>query len=164
VLLSDTLLEAFGEDEIEVIVAHELAHHVHRDLWTAALSRLATLAAGFWLANEWLTTIRLGRGGAMGPTDPASLPLIVMSVGAVTMVAAPLILAISRRQERQADRFSLDLTSNPEAFITVMRRMAGLNLAEDRPSRWSDLFFATHPPVNERVAAARAWRPKPARG
>ena len=60
VLLSDTLLEAFGEEEIEVIVAHELAHHVHRDLWTAALSRLATLIAGFWLAHQWLATISAG--------------------------------------------------------------------------------------------------------
>ena len=79
------------------------------------------------------------------------------------MLAAPLILALSRRQERQADRFSLDLTSNPDAFVTVMRRMAALNLAEDRPSQWSDLFFATHPPVTERIAAARAWRAAPRR-
>lgn len=160
VLLSDTLLEAFGEEEIEVIVAHELAHHVHRDLWTAALSRLATLAAGFWLADQWVEAIGLGRGGLMGPTDPAALPLIVIAVGAVTMLAAPLILALSRRQERQADRFSLDLTANPDAFVTVMRRMAALNLAEDRPSQLSDFFFATHPPVNERIAAARSWRPR----
>jgi STE24 endopeptidase len=160
VLLSDTLLEAFGEEEIEVIVAHELAHHVHRDLWTAALSRLATLVAGFWLAHQWLEAMNAGRGGVRGPTDPVALPLIVMAVGAVTLVAAPLILALSRRQERQADRFSLDLTSSPDAFVTVMRRMAALNLAEDRPSRLSDVFFATHPPVNERIAAARAWRPR----
>jgi STE24 endopeptidase len=159
VLLSDTLLEAFGEEEIEVIVAHELAHHVHRDLWTAALSRLATLTAGFWLAHQWLEALNAGRAGVRGPTDPAALPLIVMAVGATTMLAAPLILALSRRQERQADRFSLDLTSNPDAFVTVMRRMAALNLAEDRPSRLSDVFFATHPPVTERIAAARAWRP-----
>lgn len=159
VLLSDTLLEAFGEEEIEVIVAHELAHHVHRDLWTAALSRLATLTAGFWLADQWLRSMALGRGGVGGPTDPVALPLIVMAVGAVTMLAAPLILALSRRQERQADRFSLDLTSNPDAFVAVMRRMAALNLAEDRPSQLSDVFFATHPPVTERIAAARAWRP-----
>jgi STE24 endopeptidase len=160
VLLSDTLLEAFGEEEIEVIVAHELAHHVHRDLWTAAVSRLATLTAGFWLAHQWLRAMALGRAGITGPTDPAALPLIVMAVGATTMLAAPLILALSRRQERRADRFSLDLTANPDAFVTVMRRMAALNLAEDRPSRWSDFFFATHPPVNDRIAAARAWRPR----
>lgn len=160
VLLSGTLLEAFGEDEIEVIVAHELAHHVHRDLWTAALSRLATLTAGFWLAHQWLEALSLGRAGVRGPTDPVALPLIVLAVGAVTMMAAPLILALSRRQERQADRFSLDLTSNPDAFVTVMRRMAAMNLAEDRPSRWTDVFFATHPAVTDRIAAARAWRPR----
>jgi STE24 endopeptidase len=160
VLLSDTLLEAFDEEEIEVIVAHELAHHVHRDLWTAALSRLATLTAGFWLAHQWLEAMNAGRAGVRGPTDAVALPLIVMAVGATTMLAAPLILALSRRQERQADRFSLDLTANPDAFVTVMRRMAALNLAEDRPSQTSDLFFATHPPVTERIAAARAWRPR----
>jgi STE24 endopeptidase len=141
-------------------VAHELAHHVHRDLWTAALSRLATLTAGFFLAHQWVETMNAGRAGVRGPTDPVALPLIVMAVGATTMLAAPLILALSRRQERRADRFSLDLTANPDAFVTVMRRMAALNLAEDRPSRLSDVFFATHPPVTERIAAARAWRPR----
>jgi STE24 endopeptidase len=44
----------------------------------------------------------------------------------------------------------------------VMHRMAALNLADDRPSPIVELFFASHPSVSERVAAARAWRPRPA--
>ncbi len=127
------------------------------------MSRLATLTAGFWLAHQWLEAMNAGRAGVRGPTDPVALPLIVMAVGATTMLAAPLILALSRRQERQADRFSLDLTANPDAFVTVMRRMAALNLAEDRPSRLSDFFFATHPPVTERIAAAARVAPAPRR-
>jgi Zn-dependent protease with chaperone function len=159
VLLSDTLLEAFGDNEIEVIVAHELAHHVHRDLWMAALSRFAMLTLGLGLAHALLTTVA-GRYG--GPSDPAALPLITLALGSVATIASPLMLALSRRQERDADAFSLDLTHNPDAFIAVMHRMAALNLADDRPSPIVELFFASHPSVSERVAAARAWRPRPA--
>jgi STE24 endopeptidase len=161
VLLSDMLLEAFGEEEIEVIVAHELAHHVHRDLWKAALSRILMLIAGFGAAYVLLGWTG-DDGGAAGPADPAALPLIILAVGFVSALASPLILALSRRQERQADAFSLDLTGNPGAFVNVMRRMAALNLAEERrPPQLVELFFASHPSIDERVAAARAWRPRP---
>lgn len=160
VLLSDMLLEAFGEEEIEVIVAHELAHHVHRDLWKAALSRILMLIAGFGAAYALLGWTG-NAGGAAGPADPAALPMIILAVGFVSALASPLILALSRRQERQADAFSLDLTGNPGAFVNVMRRMAALNLAEERrPPQLVELFFASHPSIDERVAAARAWRPR----
>ena len=161
VLLSDMLLEAFGEEEIEVIVAHELAHHVHRDLWKAALGRMFMLIAGFGAAYVLLGWTG-GAGSEAGPADPAALPLIILAVGFVAAVTSPLILALSRRQERQADAFSLDLTGNPSAFVNVMRRMAALNLADERrPSQLVELFFASHPSIDERVAAARAWRPRP---
>lgn len=157
VLLSDTLLEAFGEDEIEIVVAHELAHHLHRDLWKGAVSRGLTLFVGFGAAH--LLVGWIGRAaGLHGPADPAALPLIALAVGATTLAASPVTLALSRQQERQADAFSLELTGNPDAFISVMRRMAAMNLAEDRPPPFVELFFASHPSVHERISAARAWR------
>jgi STE24 endopeptidase len=160
VLLSDTLLEAFTDDEVEVIVAHELAHHVHRDLWMAALSRLLTLLLGFAVTDAVLDWLHASPAIYEGPTDLAALPLIVLTVGGIGVIASPLVLALARRQERRADAFSLDMTGNPDAFVTVLRRLAALNLAEDRPPQMVDLFFASHPSVTERVAAARAWRPR----
>ncbi len=167
ILLSDTMLDAYSDDEIEVVLAHELAHQVHGDLWQGMALRTTTLFAGAWLAAlalaaavPWL--------GLRGPADPAGAPLLLLVAGASSFLLLPLGNAVSRAQERRADRFALTLTRNPEAFVTAMRRLAQMNLAEDRPSALARWLFYSHPPLGERIAAAQAWNsvasPLPAHG
>ena len=86
------------------------------------------------------------------------LPLLVLTAGAVSLVLTPFALALSRRHERRADRFALELTSNPAAFISAMRRLGAQNLAEERPSRLVRWLFHSHPPLDERLAFARDWK------
>ena len=69
----------------------------------------------------------------------------------------PLAHALSRAYERSADRFALDLTKNPAAFISAMRRLGAQHLAEEHPSRIVQWLFYSHPPITERIAAARAF-------
>jgi STE24 endopeptidase len=64
---------------------------------------------------------------------------------------------MSRRYERQADRFALKLTRNPAAFISAMRRLAAQNLAEEHPSKIVEWLFYSHPPIRDRVAAAQQF-------
>lgn len=155
ILLADTLLAAYSDDEIEVILAHELAHHVHRDVWKAiafetALAFLGAFAADrlFHAAAPWFGIVRVD--------DPAGLPLLLLGAGAVSMVLVPVANALSRHAERRADRFALALTKRPDAFISAMRRLAAQNLAEEQPSRIVRALFYSHPPIPERIAAARA--------
>jgi len=54
--------------------------------------------------------------------------------------------------------FALDLTRNPAAFISAMRRLGAQNLAEEHPSRLVQWLFYSHPPLNERIAAAREFK------
>ena len=77
--------------------------------------------------------------------------------GAVSLAAVPIAHAMSRAFERSADRFALDLTQNPRAFISAMRRLGAQNLAEEDPSRVVKWLFYTHPPVRERIAAAEVF-------
>jgi len=65
---------------------------------------------------------------------------------------------MSRAFERDADRFALDLTRNPHAFISAMRRLGAQNLAEEDPSKIVQWLSYSHPPVRERIAAAQAFR------
>jgi STE24 endopeptidase len=65
--------------------------------------------------------------------------------------------ALSRAYERRADRFALDLTRNPHAFISAMRRLGAQNLAEERPSKIVQWLFYSHPPLRERIAAAEGF-------
>jgi STE24 endopeptidase len=70
----------------------------------------------------------------------------------------PVAHAMSRAYERRADRFALDLTQNPSAFVSAMRRLAAQNLAEDNPSRIVRWLFYSHPSSQERIAAAESFK------
>ena len=97
------------------------------------------------------------RLGLRGVDDVAGLPLLLLAAGAVSLVMVPVAHAMSRGFERSADRFALDLTRNPSAFISAMRRLGAQNLAEEHPSRIVQWLFYSHPPIHERIAAAQAF-------
>jgi STE24 endopeptidase len=157
ILVSDTLLRGYSDDEIEVILAHEIAHHVHRDVWSGLALESVVVTAGLLVAQ--LITHRWGRAlGVSRLDDLAALPLIALILGAVSLAAAPLRNAWSRHTERRADRFALDLTRRPAAFISAMRRLGAQNLADARPSPAAFWLFHTHPTIDERIEAAKRFR------
>ena len=157
ILLSDTLLANYSDDEIEVILAHEMGHHVRGDirngLMLEALMIFASLGTGAAILSAWWQPL-----GLAGTSDVAGLPLLAL-VGAVfTFASAPALNALSRRNERRADRYALGLTGQTEAFVSAMRRLGAQNLAEERPSRAAVWLFHTHPPIEERIENARRYR------
>lgn len=156
ILLSDTLLAQHADEEIEVILAHELAHHVHHDIWKGLALDAALVALGLYLADRVLVTLGPGLG-LSGAGDIAGLPLLVLTAGAVSVVLLPVAHLLSRRHERRADRYALDMTGNVRAFVSAMRRLSLQNLAEDRPSRLVEVLFHSHPSTTARIEAAEAW-------
>lgn len=167
ILLSDTMLEHYSDEEIEVVLAHELAHHVHHDLWLSMLLRTLTLFGGCFVAARALVAVTPWLD-LRGPADVAGAPVLLLVAGTLSFVMLPVGNALSRAQERRADQYALRLTGNPAAFVTAMKRLAHQNLAEDRPSALARWLFYSHPPMRERIAAAEAWsgvaQPLPAHG
>ena len=157
ILVSDTMLAQYSDDEIEVVLAHELAHHVHGDIWKGIAFESALILAGFYLASRVLQAVAAPLG-LQGPADVAGLPLLLLAAGAVSLVMVPIAHAMSRAFERSADRFALHLTRNPSAFISAMRRLGAQNLAEEHPSKIVQWLFYSHPPLAERIAAAETFR------
>jgi STE24 endopeptidase len=157
ILLSDTLLAHYTDDEIEVILAHELGHHAHGDIRKGLLVESVLLLVSFVAAAVSLhylgPVLRLD-----GPADVAGLPLLLCAWGAVSLAARPASNAWSRRNEHRADRFALRMTGRPDAFVSAMRRMAAQNLAEARPSAMTMWLFHTHPPFEERIKAAASFQ------
>lgn len=156
ILLSDTLLSDHSDDEIEVILAHELAHHVHRDIWKGLALEGALMALGFYLTDRVLVLYGTSLGLA-GKSDIAGLPLLMLAGGAVSLALLPLANSFSRAQERRADRYALEMTKRADAFVSAMKRLAAQNLAEEQPSRLVELLFHSHPSMASRIAAAQAW-------
>ena len=158
ILLSDTLLAGYSDDEIEVILAHELGHHVHRDIWSAILCDVVLAFVSLFASSQaldWAVPVF----GLEGPADVAGLPVVLLAVATVEFALRPLLNALSRWHERRADAYALTMTSNASAFISAMRRLGQQNLAEENPSRLVQALFYTHPPVKERVRAAQNWAP-----
>ena len=89
--------------------------------------------------------------------DVAGMPLLLFAAGGVSLMMVPVAHAMSRAFERNADRFALDLTRNPSALISAMRRLGAQNLAEEHPSRIVQWLFYSHPPIRERIEAAQAF-------
>jgi STE24 endopeptidase len=156
ILVSDTMLADYSEDEIEVVLAHELAHHVHGDIWKGIGFESLLIVAGFYLAAHALTRLA-GVTGLRSTADIAGLPVLLVAAGLVSLIMTPVANAMSRTFERSADRFALTLTNNPAAFVSAMRRLAQQNLAEEQPSRIVQWLFYSHPPMRERIAAAEAF-------
>jgi STE24 endopeptidase len=156
ILVSDTLLSAYTDDEIEVVLAHELGHHRHADVLKGLVLEFVVLAAGLYAGDAALRMV-VARGGLLSPGDVAGVPVVLLSAGAVSMLATPLLNAWSRRNERRADRLALELTGRPDAFIAAVRRMAAQNLVEEHPPRFVRWLLNTHPTVEARIAAARRF-------
>jgi STE24 endopeptidase len=160
ILVSDTMLSQYSDEEIEVVLAHELAHHVHGDIWKGIALETVLVMAGFYCASRVLEIVG-PIAGLYGPDDVAGLPILLIAAGAVSLVMLPLARAMSRAYERRADRFALTMTRNAPAFVSVMKRLAAQNLAEEEPSRLVQWLFYSHPPIRERIAAAHAFDRQP---
>jgi STE24 endopeptidase len=155
VLVSSELLRDWSDDEIAVVVAHELGHHVHGDLWRTLLLDAAVLSIGFGVAQL------LGARQAGLPTDDAvvsRLPLIALIVAGIWLVATPLRLAQSRAHERRADLFALNLTGEAAALVVALKRLGARHLAAEEPSALVRRLFYRHPPVAERIERAERFQ------
>jgi STE24 endopeptidase len=156
VILGDTLLRDYTPDEIETVLAHELAHQVHGDLWRGIALQAVLMVAGMWLAAQALRAA-VTACGFHGIADPAAFPLLVGVLSAFGLVLLPLTNAFTRRMERAADDYALRLTRKPRAFQSVMAKLAGQNLSDATPPAWVRFLFYSHPPVSERIAAAERY-------
>ncbi len=159
IALGDTLTERFTADEIETILAHELGHHVHRDLTLGILVQSVLTLAGFWLADRVMQW-GIAAFGYTGLTDPATLPLLFLALGVFGLVTMPLGNAWSRWREVLADEYALKSTGNPGAFISAMTRLANQNLADVEPPAWVEFWLHSHPSIQKRIRFANNYKPQ----
>ena len=163
IILSDTLLQHYSDDEIEAILAHELGHHVHKHILKSIFTQVAITFFAFWLINVVLRfVIAKDWFPVLSPRlyDFANLPLIVLVATILGFVLMPALNAISRRHERQADRYAWENTPAIEPFITSMQKLADQNLAERQPNKVIEALFHSHPSIGKRIAAAESWASK----
>jgi len=157
IILADTLLNNYSDDEIEAVLAHELGHHVHKHIPKSILVQMGITFVGFWAANLVLHYAVEQRHMFETLSDFANLPLLVLVSTVLSFMLMPVLNAYSRFNERQADRYCFQSISSVAPFISSMNKLAEQNLAERTPSKWVEWFFHSHPAITKRVAAAESW-------
>jgi STE24 endopeptidase len=153
VLLGDTLLDGFTPEEIEVIFAHEVGHHVHRHLPKLVVESVVLAVCGLWLVDLLLRLVAEPLGYA-GFSDPAALPLLMLVLSLFGLLLSPMQNGLSRFFERQCDRYALKRTRMPEAYRSAFIKLAKLNKCDPDPNRLVVWLFEDHPPIKERLALA----------
>ena len=153
IILGDTLIQEFTDDEIETVLAHEIGHQVNNDIPLGiAFGSISTLL-GLYLASLGLKW-GVGYFGFDGVADVAALPLFGAVMVAFGLITMPISNAFSRWRERRADAYALDATNNAPAFASAMTRLANQNLADVEPSGWVEAILYSHPALNKRIRMA----------
>jgi STE24 endopeptidase len=153
IVLGDTLINEFSPDEIETVLAHELGHHVHKDIPILMAFGTVMTLGGLFLASLVLNWAA-GQFGFAGPSDIAGLPALGLVLGAFGLLTQPLDNAVSRWRESKADEYALQSTGNAGAFASAFVRLANQNLGEVDPEKWVVFMFYDHPPLGERIKMA----------
>jgi STE24 endopeptidase len=157
IVLGDTLINEFSTDEIETVLAHELGHHVHRDIPLFITFGAVSTTVGLYLASLGLNWA-IDYFGFTGIADIAALPALMLVLGAFGLVTMPLDNAVSRWREEMADDYALQVTGKNEAFASAFTRLANQNLGEVDPEKWVVFIFYSHPPLGERIEKAQTWK------
>lgn len=158
IVLFDTLLDTFTEDEVETVIGHELGHYLHKDVWRGLLLKAV-------LVFPLLAVIDLVlRGSGILPGDPAGLLLFLAAFDVLELLLMPVTNAYSRRMERQADWFGLEASKLPEAQISTEKRLADLALSDNAPHPLVERWLYTHPAADKRVAMVEGWQRRRGKG
>ncbi len=162
IVMGDTMTEQYTPDEIEVVLAHELGHHVHRDIWKLIMSQTLLTLGGLYIASLLLHWIIDVQHYYRSLTDPATLPALFALIALFGLVVLPITNGYSRHIEYQADEYALQSTLKVAAFKSAMTRLANQNLAEIEPAPLVEFFFHSHPSIGKRLKHADEFATRPA--
>jgi STE24 endopeptidase len=158
IIISDTLIESNTADEIEVVMAHELGHHVRWDVWKMLAVSTGLIFISFFVIDLALTAW-IDSLGLRGIDDIAGLPLVLIVGTGVSLIALPISNWLSRKAETAADLYALNLTGMRDEFISAMDKLGDQNLAQKQPNAFVEFVFHSHPSIQRRINNAKSWTP-----
>lgn len=152
IILGDTLLDNFSDDEIETVIAHELGHykkkHIIKNIIFGTVTSFLTL---FIIA--YLYKISLGWFNFSSITQIAALPLLAIWSMLIGIIQTPLGNILSRKYEYQADDYAVKETGNADVFISTLEKLNEQNLGDKEPHPFVEWFFYSHPSIKNRISA-----------
>jgi len=158
IIISDTLIESSTPQEIEVVMAHELGHHVKKDVWKMMVVQTVLVFISFFVIDlaldTWIDSLEL-----RGVSDIAGLPLVITVSVVVSLIALPIANWLSRKVETAADNYALNLTGMKDEFISAMEKLGDNNMSDREPNKVVEFVFHSHPSIQRRIDFAANWKP-----
>ena len=156
VIIGDTLIDNFNQEEIDAILSHELGHFKLKHLWKMmALGTTVTFIGLYVVSLVYLKSVSVWDFD--GITQLAALPLLALLLGVYGFLVGPIQNAVSRHYEYAADRFSLDLAGYKGSMISSLEKLADQNLADRDPHSIVEFLFHSHPSIKHRVTRLKAY-------
>ena len=161
IVFFDTLLEKLAPEEIEAVLAHELGHYRRRHVWKR-IGMLALATLGFlWLLGQLIDAPWFYQGLGMQAQDTAAaLVLFSLAIPAFTFPLSPLLSALSRRHEYEADAYAAEQTRAGD-LVTALVKLYRDNAATLTPDPLYSAFYDSHPPAAARIAHLRGSQASP---
>jgi Zn-dependent protease with chaperone function len=162
IILYDTIIKGFSDDEIMFVMGHEMGHYVLSHIWQGL--GLAIVLIMFFF---WITSVYIGRFinrfkaklGFEKLSDVASLPLVLLFVNTIGFVAQPIDNTFSRNLEHQADIYGMDITEvSGESAAIAFDKLAAYNLSDPEPNPIIEFWFYSHPSLSKRMEFVRNYR------
>jgi STE24 endopeptidase len=156
IILGDTLIDSYSNEEIETVIAHELGHykrkHIVKNILIGTASSFLTL---FLISYLYENSLQLF--GFSSITQVAALPLLALWSMLIGLIQAPIGNILSRKYEYEADEYAVRETGLPDQFVNTLEKITDQNLGDKEPHPFVEWFFYSHPSIKNRVNAIKSF-------
>jgi len=162
IVLWDTIIAKLNQRQLLMVMGHEMGHYVLGHVVKGIALFATIIIIGFYLIHRtagWVLQRFGKRFGFTELSDIASLPLIALMFGAFTLVISPILLAYSRHQEHEADRFGLEITQDNYSCASAFAVLQKEDLGVPRPGTFYKIFRANHPVLGDRIDFCNDYHP-----
>lgn len=156
IAISDVAMKQADLDEVKAVTGHEIGHYVSGHIWWIVLLLSAQVVVAFLLADKLFAPVARWFGADEDIRNPASIPVLILVVGVLMTFFEPINNSLSRLNETDADRYSLETVNLPDGLASALVRTA--EYRNPRPGKLQEILFYTHPSVEGRVRMAMEWK------
>lgn len=156
IAISDVALKGASLDEVKAVTGHELGHYAGGHVWRIIAMFGVLAGVAFFLADRLFPRFARLFGSRATIADPVGLPVLLFMVSVFVALATPFVNTVTRIDELDADRYSLEMVDLPDALASALVKSAEYRYP--RPHPLQEILFYSHPSVERRVLAAMRWK------
>jgi STE24 endopeptidase len=156
IAISDVALKGASLDEVRAVTGHEIGHYVLGHVWRSVLLFSLIAMVAFFVTDRLYGRVAAILGSRAPLASPTGLPVVMVTVSFLSLLALPLVNAVIRHGETQADLYSLETVGLPDAIATALVKTAEYRYPRPNPAQ--EALFYSHPSVERRVRMAMEWK------